>query len=63
MKGITAKKIIKMLKKIRYQEDNKNMACNISSTEKKGECWHCHKKDYNKEDCWLLYPAKKKEKQ
>jgi hypothetical protein len=64
MKGITAKKAIKILrKKIRHQEDNKNIARITSPTEKAGECWHCHKKGHNKENYWLLNPEKKKEKQ
>jgi hypothetical protein len=49
---IMAKKVMKMLrKKVRYQKNDKNIARNILSAEKGGECWHCHKKNYNKEDC------------
>jgi hypothetical protein len=54
MKGITAKKVMEMFReKIRYQKDNKSIAItrHILFTEKAGECWRCHKKSYNKEDC------------
>jgi hypothetical protein len=64
MEGITAKKAMEMLREeVRHQEDDKIMAMarHTSPTEKAGECWHCHKKGHNKEDCWLLYPEKKKE--
>jgi len=69
MEGITAKKAMEMLREeVRHQEDDKTMtmARHTSPTEKAGECWYCHKKGHNKEDCWLLYPEKKerqKEKQ
>jgi uncharacterized protein (DUF2132 family) len=66
MEGITAKKAMEMLREeVRHQEDDKPipMARHTSPTEEVGGCWHCHKKGHNKEDCWLLYPEKKKEKQ
>ena len=66
MEGITAKKAMEMLREeVRHQEDDKPipMARHTSPTERVGECWHCHKKGHNKEDCWLLYPEKKKERQ
>jgi hypothetical protein len=48
-----------------HQEDDKPipMARHTLPTKEVGECWHCHKKGHNREDCWLLYPEKKKEKQ
>jgi hypothetical protein len=66
MEGITAKKAMEMLREeVRHQEDDKTMtiARHTSPVEKTGECWHCHKKGHNKEDCWLLHPEKKKERQ
>jgi hypothetical protein len=66
MEGITAKKVMEMLrKKVRYQEDDKSilMARHTLPIKEVGECWHCYKKGHNKEDCWLLYLEKKKEKQ
>ena len=38
---------------VRHQEDDKPipMARHTSPTEEVGECWHCHKKGHNKEDC------------
>ncbi len=47
---------------IRYQ-DNQDMARNVLFTDNGKECQHCYKKEYIKEDCWLLYLEKNKEKQ
>jgi hypothetical protein len=66
MEGITAKKAMEMFREeVWHQKNDKSipMARHISPTKEVGECWHCHKKGHNKEDCWLLYPEKKKEKQ
>ena len=66
MEEITAKKAMEMLREeVRHQEDDKTMTITMArhalSIKEVGECWHCHKKGHNKEDCWLLHPEKKEE--
>ena len=49
---------------ILYWEDNKPIPITRHTLpiEEVREYQHCYKKDYNREDCQLLYPEKKKEK-
>ncbi len=63
MEGITAKKAVEILREEARHQDDQDMARNTLPTDNGKECWHCHKKGHVKEDCWLLYPEKKKEKQ